>query len=543
MLLAGVLGLNGKASALDDTNSMQFTVEVPQTISITLPSTSPVITYEEIEGGGSFGTAAFTVNVGINVPLKYTLSMYASTSGTTSASDLKSGSNTIPALTSAQSVTNLSTGAGWESVNRWGYAVGTTASVESPLVFNGVGVSGSATTLHSASGTGAVSNADPTNVILGTKIDLTQPSGSYSTTLNFLAVANVAYTYTLSYDANGGTLSGTSLPATATVEDSSSSHSFTVTSAITSDNLTSTAGTFLGWSTNPNAETADYEAGDSVELSVSSGEYSASATLYAVYGTTSLCGSTQTMQGITSSVISGLTTNTQVQMCDERDGNLYWVAKLADGNVWMTQNLDFVISTSGTELKTTDSNVSSNKTLTATNGWDYEDISFYEGGNNYLSGGFGGSFTSADSLATNSENWHYHQGNYYNWTAATAGSGTSSVISTDATESICPAGWRLPTSNSTTANYSFGKLTAAYSISSSSAGATALTSSPLYFVPGGYVYSGSLSSAGGYGYYWSSMAYSNTSYAYDLFFYSSGVLPSGNFVDRYGGFTVRCVAI
>ena len=35
-------------------------------------------------------------------------------------------------------------------------------------------------------------------------------------------------------------------------------------------------------------------------------------------------------------------------------------------------------------------------------------------------------------------------GNWYNWYAATAGSGTSSMSGTDAPDSICPRGWRLP---------------------------------------------------------------------------------------------------
>ena len=40
----------------------------------------------------------------------------------------------------------------------------------------------------------------------------------------------------------------------------------------------------------------------------------------------------------------------------------------------------------------------------------------------------------------------YHAGNYYNWTAAIASNNSSSLTTqyTNAPNSICPAGWRLP---------------------------------------------------------------------------------------------------
>ena len=36
------------------------------------------------------------------------------------------------------------------------------------------------------------------------------------------------------------------------------------------------------------------------------------------------------------------------QLIDQRDGKSYWVTRLADGNIWMTQNLDFDIDTTRT---------------------------------------------------------------------------------------------------------------------------------------------------------------------------------------------------
>ena len=62
------------------------------------------------------------------------------------------------------------------------------------------------------------------------------------------------------------------------------------------------------------------------------------------------------------------------------------------------------------------------------------------------------------------------------------------------------------------------------------------------FVRGGYVDPGSyLGNAGGLGYYWSSVGRSST-YAYTLYFVSGNVYPSYS-INRYRGFSVRCVAL
>ena len=45
------------------------------------------------------------------------------------------------------------------------------------------------------------------------------------------------------------------------------------------------------------------------------------------------------MQDLTKSLCDASAVNDTTQMTDVRDGNVYWVTKLADGNCWMTQNL------------------------------------------------------------------------------------------------------------------------------------------------------------------------------------------------------------
>ena len=286
----------------------------------------------------------------------------------------------------------------------------------------------------------------------------------------------------------------------------------------------------------------------------------------------------QTMQEMTSTICADAAENDTAQLTDTRDGKKYWVTKLADGNCWMTQNLDLDLSTSKA-LTPDDSDVSrswapDNNTLTdgtqttttqtAVYSWNLGDyvLTTPNAGKSCGTSGISnfGDCTSVgfrsvadmtpmtdgnatDVISGNTYNAHYHVGNHYTWNAATAGTG-GTITSTNATDSICPKGWQLPTSNNSNSG-SFQALTDAYSISDDTAGSTALVSAPLYFVRSGYVGSdvgsGSLITAGYYGYYWSSTAVSSTSYVYSLRFASNLVDPFFYYV-RYLGQSVRCLA-
>ena len=120
--------------------------------------------------------------------------------------------------------------------------------------------------------------------------------------------------------------------------------------------------------------------------------------------------------------------NTTQRMTDARDNKKYWVTKLADGNCWMTQNLDLEISTNGTTLVQETSNVSGSQTVYASSSWSTyaSDNSYFNGANSYYANGV--TPTSASSLSDDSELWHYHQGSYYNKKLS---------------KMVCPAGWQL----------------------------------------------------------------------------------------------------
>ena len=338
------------------------------------------------------------------------------------------------------------------------------------------------------------------------------------------------------------------------------------------------------------------------------------------------------------------------QLIDIRDGKKYWVAKLADNNCWMTQNLDYDM-VAGKVLTPSDTNVSANYTIKTTtetkvpavidvsannNAAYYTERSWNMGDyvlatplkgitcNNpnvstespntdaYNSLRYGDTFdrcsdfqnvagwlptyqaqtgnwkgaqagnggeAAAEGLvaadaATKTYDAHYLIGNYYQYNAATLGSAPASVnTKIDTTRSICPKGWKLPTSgntgsgsgtNTTTTAFvnkddSFYNLLAEYGYANSKGynwnngnpytsiikGTSAdnylnnTAASPLYYVRGGHVTldTGALRYAGLDSYYWSATTYPNATNAHYLDFSSTNVNPS-YYSTRFYGFSV-----
>ena len=134
-------------------------------------------------------------------------------------------------------------------------------------------------------------------------------------------------------------------------------------------------------------------------------------------------------------------------------------------------------------------------------------------------------------------NKHYSIGNYYNWTAAVAMNNSSDYTTDqqDVDQSICPAGWRLPTYNG---NKSYQNLVNSLSPTAGRQGN--IQSSPVYFVYGGIWY-GKSWIAGSYGVYWTSVVYSDYR-SYRMAFDMYGGLNSSSYDDRFHGDFVRCVA-
>ena len=210
------------------------------------------------------------------------------------------------------------------------------------------------------------------------------------------------------------------------------------------------------------------------------------------------------MQDMTPEVCANTKEHQVATLKDVRDGNTYTVAKLRDGKCWMTQNLRIINKT----ITPTDSNVTTNYTIPASS----------------ISG-----FNSLDT----SNAYVDSDGGFYTWYTATAGTGTQDLDTQgqNTTVSICPKGWRLPTSGN---NGEFQTLYNNYNSSS------ALRSNPVNFTLSGFVYANSRYYQGSNGLYWSSTVYLDSS-AYSLDLSTSNVNSANHFGKNYG-FSVRCIA-
>ena len=133
-------------------------------------------------------------------------------------------------------------------------------------------------------------------------------------------------------------------------------------------------------------------------------------------------------------VYNGTNESAVLTLSDPRgSGQTYQVAKLADNNCWMLNNLKLGSTTGDITLTPADTNIAADFTLpqvVTTGTADYDNP-----------GAYGPVPGDTGSGATN-------YGYLYNWPAATAGESRTSHTHEDgdAPYSICPANWRLPTS-------------------------------------------------------------------------------------------------
>lgn len=230
----------------------------------------------------------------------------------------------------------------------------------------------------------------------------------------------------------------------------------------------------------------------------------------------------------------------EVFAIDKRDGRKYSVARLNDGNIWMTQNLDHDIDSTKTYTPA-DTDIPANWTpsistyQTDTTIWNNSPTTMesYDPGDKYWNGIINDGSGDPMDYMTDAGDSHYHLGNYYNWTAAVAMDDSSDYTAKTATDqSICPAGWTLPIDMG-------AKSVMALSESYNNDGIR-LHSSPVY-LPYSGVWRGTFysDSFGRTGYYQSSVSYNGMG--------SYGLLISSNLsgitiIYRRTGESIRCVA-
>ena len=234
-----------------------------------------------------------------------------------------------------------------------------------------------------------------------------------------------------------------------------------------------------------------------------------------------LTGSTLT-EKLQSKLGADQTCSEQFQSKENAGSGCYWGSKLSDdGN--LTPLADVTNNANATIPRSYDNG----------SDWIQNNPSQDGGTGDYKSSGTPTS-VNGDNAAT------LYMGNWYNWYAATAESGTWEMQSGNATDSICPAGWQLPDNSG---DHSWvNLLTTKYSVASSTDGSRKARNYPLSIIFSGDYYwvNGDLYNRGAAGFYWSSAPYAYTN-SRDLGFHST-VVDTQSGYDKTYGLTVRCVA-
>ena len=387
-------------------------------------------------------------------------------------------------------------------------------------------------------------------------VSTTQTAGTYTGKVKYTLVHPATEVPTqpvacpsgkICYNPNGGNVEGTMGQQTVFASATSA--------RLLATNFSREGYGFAGWS-----KTYDYSdstgfLGPQEDITFTAGQYTGTnpgLSLYARW-----IKSAGNLQGWTgcSSLASGAVT----ALTDQRDGETYAVAKLADGNCWMIENLrlestnsdnstgalaqgygtsatygnfsglasaenaNFISGTGATDTTTANSlyyagtqegtaTINISQTNYAGDRMPrYNNLNTPENASNRLQNPAGDVF----SLDTTTAGM-YSYGNYYTWRAAIADTTYYSGSGEYSTTSICPKGWRLPIGDQSTVNMSFGKLSvelggpsggAVANSSSNPTGAEmskAFRSYPNNFIYSGYFRNSSASDRGTFGYYWTS---------------------------------------
>ena len=455
-----------EASAVED-NSGISTYAVTPTVEISLPAS---IDFDDVLPTPSGATTTATANLTVTTTnsASYSLYLYSSEGDNSLKSSNPANISQINATAGDVDLTLSSL-----EPNTWGYNLGTTAPTDS-TTYSAVPTDNS-TPIQTKDTSNTNSANDTYTLSFGAKVDTTTASGAYSNTLTIAVVAEPAMV-TVAFNGNGatsGSMSSIKIPA----GDSQ---------ALPSNTFAWSGYDFTGWNTAANGGGTSYS--DGATLTTTTAQAGQTITLYAQWRS-----QVSYIQDFTRADCRSQASNGNVTVVDRRDTNSYTV-RYINGACWMTQNLRLA---GGTTLTKSDSNVTKNYTLpsSSTSGFDSDTVAYM----------YNGTSTS--------------YGAYYNYCAASAGT-VCGLTQANATQDICPKGWRLPNYNEQDGITSYRS-----------------AFSPVY---SGHYVNGSLYDVGSFGHWWSATAYS-IYYQYYLEYYSGSLHINNVGYNKTFGFSVRCI--
>ncbi len=420
----------------------------------------------------------------------------------------------------------------------------------------------------------------------------TQPAGTYQGKVKFMLVhpathaapeTPVASANQICYYGNGAD-SG-SMACQTTIDGSEEGFETNITSGsevtLRASNFSRSGYGFTGWNTKEDGTGTQYGPMETITFT---SDMSANGLVLFANWKAAETGITMQTFNPSASPYSTMPNGSVIALKDIRDNDVYAVAKLADGNWWMIENLrldyDANITTSNTQSNNgafggvfaglaepetanfSDSTTPNSLYTTDTTSTDLRRITGSDQG--YRFPRYNNNNTASPTVNNTTSNTNvYSYGNYYTWAAAVAdttfySTNNQSVSNT----SLCPSGWHLPKggdksnesnnewwnlivngimNNTNPANYDSSTNPSYTSTPEGANASKALRSYPNNIVYSGD-YNGSSADGGGWGgCYWSStVGYSGG--AYVELFYSTGVIPGTINSTKYLGLTVRCLA-
>ena len=533
LALLMAFGVNAFAMDIDS----EFMVDIDPETMLIIPS-DPVNLNVNPTESGAFDSKSFDVFASTNSKYGYTLSMEVKKTYLEAPyPDADTGiTDKIQAMTFVEggiSTNDFRNSTSEGVLNHWGVAVDGAG-------FNPINETATIKT------TASTALRDKTTISVGAKVDSNAKVGTYSTTINFALVPNIVIK---PEGVSGGDVAQASAGYGAGFEGGTLGRSYEV---YYHDVLEKSI--YIKDTEAPNG----YRALEDGEITDGKGLYFA-------------------MQDMDPIICARVTkVPSEIQVIDLRDGKTYWIAKLADGKCWMTQNLDLdlvageVFTPDDTDVKQNWSPRYSTKNFDSlfasymdssvwTSGmnfansvdfgdwywignWERDGVSTWYSGttNNYMNAEKGDPSKFQHETPYDGNGEHGHVGNYYNWAAAMATDVNRPYNEKEYGEmdtSICPKGWRLPrqgTDKDKDRN-DYIALKRAYSIPGSD---KILTAAPMYFVRGGY-FDSSLYSPGYGGYYWVDYDYGDNGFA--LEFTGSETAVTYNLGKQYYA-SIRCIA-
>ena len=311
--LVGVVACGLFLLGAGNVSAASITLSTPSTLSVDVAPTADG-TFAKSKPG--------SISVTSDVYAGYTLTV----KGKADNNALTSGENNLPSITETAGI-DESTFNSAAYNNKWGYKPSKKDSTENSKFFPGPKLAGDI--LDKTNPSSKQSTTTNYTVELGVRVGNNQPAGIYTGTFVFTAAANDLM-YSITYDGNGNGTTGTPSKQTGSAAEGAE---VTIGNAPTRDKYV-----FLGWcSQQTKDETCAgeiYQPNGAYKLINDKNELN----LHAMWARIM-----QNWDGCSALAEATTSGDNQISLIDTRDNKLYYVAKLADGNCWMTENLDLDI--------------------------------------------------------------------------------------------------------------------------------------------------------------------------------------------------------